>query len=214
MTTAGLRLLAGICVCLSVGVIANVLLLQGEGAGHIRGGHKVSAVADRVSAPAPRGVGQQRSSLSGADRLRAPVQPPRQLIRVIQRELAQRKYFHGRADGRLSVLTRAAIMAFEQDHGLALTADASETVLSSILLGAVPAAGGAQRTVGPQAKQLIQLVQGLLIKAGYDDLQRTGRLDAPTRQAIRAFEARRGVVAKGRISAKLVAMLRHAVRPS
>ena len=154
------------------------------------------------------------SRLGSPEGSRGPVQPPRQLIQVIQRELAERKYFHGRADGRLSVLTRAAILAFEQDHGLALTADASETVLSSILLGTVPAGGAEHQTTGPQAKQLIELVQGLLIKAGAKDVERTGRLDEATKQAIRAFERRSGVTARGRISAKLVALLRRAVRPT
>ena len=213
MTTAGLRLLTGICLCLSAGVIANVLLLQGDGIGHIRNDRARTTAADRVSVPADRPAATQPSRREGgAPVRRAQQQPPRQLVQVIQRELAERGYFHGRPDGRLGVLTRAAIMAFEHDHGLALTADASETVLSSILLGAVPTNGAQGSTVGSEAKQLIKLVQGLLIGAGFKSVERTGRLDAPTVQAIRTFERRKGHASRGRISANLVTMLRRSAR--
>ena len=36
----------------------------------------------------------------------------------------------------MGLATRAAIMAFEHDHGLALTGEASEALLKRILLGA------------------------------------------------------------------------------
>lgn len=213
MTTAGLRLLTGICLCLSAGVIGNVLLLQGDGIGHIRNDRARATAADRVVAPANRPAATQRPGDSGgAPAGRAQRQPPRQLVQVIQRELGERNYFHGRPDGRLGVLTRAAIMAFEHDHGLALTADASETVLSSILLGAVPTRSASVTTVGPEAKQLIKLVQGLLISTGFKAVERTGRLDTVTVQAIRTFERRKGLASRGRISANLVTMLRRSTR--
>ena len=214
MTTAGLRLLTAVCLCLSAGVIGNVLLLQGDGVGHIRNDRARAPAADRIGMPTKSAKATSLARGDGREAARpAPVaQPPRQLVQVIQRELAERSYFPGRPDGRLGVLTRAAILAFEQDHGLALTADASETVLSSILLGAVPAAGATGSGVGPEAKQLIKLVQGLLIGAGFKAIERTGRLDAATEQAIRTFEQRNGLAARGRISANLVTMLRRSGR--
>jgi len=54
-------------------------------------------------------------------------------IRAIQRELRQKGYGNLAADGTLRPHTRAAIMAYEYDHGLVLTGQASEGLLTRIL---------------------------------------------------------------------------------
>ena len=211
MSKTGLRILAGLCICLSVGVVVNVLFLQREGQPNARSGGLVeradlahlATVRSRPSAD----VSTQQSRSRSLRR-----QPPRQLVRAIQRELQQRDYFQGRVDGKLGILTRAAIMAYETDHGLALTADAREELLHSILLGASPGPAVSRRRIGPEAKSVIRLVQGLLAKAGYARVDRTGKLDATTRHAITSFEQRNNLRPKGRISAELVRLLQRTSR--
>jgi peptidoglycan hydrolase-like protein with peptidoglycan-binding domain len=60
-------------------------------------------------------------------------------ISAIQRELKSRGYGPIAGDGVMGLSTRAGIMAFEHDHGLGLTGEASEELLKRILLGASPA---------------------------------------------------------------------------
>src|SRR4029450_13008123 len=59
-------------------------------------------------------------------------------IGAIQRELKSRGYGPLAGDGVMGLTTRAGIMAFEHDHGLGLTGEASEELLKRILLGALP----------------------------------------------------------------------------
>jgi len=205
MRATGMRLIAGTCLVLSVGVLINVLFLQG-GENASRG----------VAAPNGQRPHQQKiirhSKLSrpGAvsdERPQLRPQPPRQLIRAIQRELGARKYFNGRPDGRLNIVTRAAIMAYELDYGQTLTGEASEALLHSILLGAALQGDDGQGQVGPEAKAVIQHVQSLLTRAGFHDVVRSGKVDAATKRAIMTFERRFLMEPKGRISAELVQRL-------
>ncbi len=212
MSKTGLRILAGLCICLSIGVVVNVLFLQQAGqhrpgaAAAVDGSkHRRTATVLPSRAPSPAGAHRVPS------RPLAP-QPRRQLVRAIQRELQSRNYFKGRVDGKLGIMTRAAIMAFETDHGLALTADAREELLHALLLGASTGRVKARRGVGPEAKSVIRLVQGLLAKVGYADVDRTGKLDAVTRHAITTFEQRHNLKPKGRISAELVRLLQRSSR--
>lgn len=211
MSKTGLRILAGLCICLSVGVVVNVLFLQRGGQSHQTTGGVVEGV-DRADFAAvrsgPTAGASERQSPSGAPTR----QPPRQLVRAIQRELHQRDYFQGRVDGKLGILTRAAIMAYETDNGLALTADAREELLRALLLGASPGPAASRKRVGPEAKSVIRLVQGLLAKVGYARVDRTGKLDAVTRHAITSFEQRNNLQPKGRISAELVRLLQRTSR--
>ena len=58
-----------------------------------------------------------------------------EIIRGIQRELNGRGYDAGPPDGVVGLITRAAIMAYEHDYGLPLTATPSQDLLSRIVLG-------------------------------------------------------------------------------
>ncbi len=53
----------------------------------------------------------------------------------MQRELQIRGYETGARDGVAGVMTRGAIMAYEHDHGLPLTARPSQELLKAIILG-------------------------------------------------------------------------------
>lgn len=133
-------------------------------------------------------------------------------ISAIQRELKQRNYGPIPVDGFLRAPTRAAIMAFEYDHGLPLTGEASEKALKQILLGA-PAGGtaaGAGKAGSIHAENMIRSVQKSLIALGYQSGAADGQLGEDTIKAIRDFEMDRGLVPKGRISAELLSRLAEA----
>jgi peptidoglycan hydrolase-like protein with peptidoglycan-binding domain len=139
-----------------------------------------------------------RSSASGAE-----------LILAIQRELKQKGYETGTQDGLAGLVTRAAIMAYEWDNGLAITAEPSQALLQQILLGASAGLPGSKsgQTPGPAAEQVIRTVQQSLSVLGYGPLTVDGKLGADTVRAIRKFEQRQALRESGRISGELVAKL-------
>jgi peptidoglycan hydrolase-like protein with peptidoglycan-binding domain len=135
-------------------------------------------------------------------------------IRAIQRELKLRGYGPVATDGSMGLTTRAAIMAFEHDYGMALRAEANERLLKRILLGAAdaPVADGG-RVASARAEQIIRSVQQWLVALGYQPGRPDGRLGEDTVKAIRDFEMDKGLVPRGRISAELVTRLGDAVAP-
>jgi len=130
-------------------------------------------------------------------------------VGAIQRELKQRGYGPLAGDGSLGLATRAAIMAYEHDQGLALTGAASEQLLKRILLGASPGTEnpGARTVASLQAEQVIRSVQQWLAVLGYRGGRIDGRFGDDTVRAIREFEMDKGLVPKGRVSADLVVRL-------
>jgi peptidoglycan hydrolase-like protein with peptidoglycan-binding domain len=137
-------------------------------------------------------------------------------IRAIQRELAQRGYGPLPSDGVLRALTGAAIMAYEYDHGLALTGEASDALLKRILLGAPGGSdqAGAGKARSARAEQLIGSMQHALAALGYQPGRLDGQLGEETSRAIREFEMDKGLVPKGRISAELMLRLTEAAAAS
>jgi peptidoglycan hydrolase-like protein with peptidoglycan-binding domain len=134
------------------------------------------------------------------------------LIRAVQRELHVLGYDAGTPDGVTGLTTRAAIMAFEWDHGQPLTGEPTQQTLQALLMGngATPgASAGAAKDVppGPQAALVIRAVQQGLTKLGVSGLTITGTLTPETQRAIRLFEAREGLTETGRISGSLAARI-------
>jgi peptidoglycan hydrolase-like protein with peptidoglycan-binding domain len=126
-------------------------------------------------------------------------------VRAVQAELNRRGYGPVAADGVMRPAARAAIMAFEHEHRLPLTGEASQELLKQLLFGAQPAAGaGPPEVRSPQAQAVIRDVQRQLAARGYRLGAADGRLSAETIAAIRTFEADQGLVPKGRISAVLL----------
>lgn len=127
-------------------------------------------------------------------------------VRAVQAELNRRGYGPLAADGVMRPAARAAVMAFEHEHRLPLTGEASQELLKQILFGAPPAAGaaGPPEVRSPQAQGVIRDVQRQLAARGYRPGAADGRLSAETIAAIRTFEADQGLVPKGRISAVLL----------
>jgi peptidoglycan hydrolase-like protein with peptidoglycan-binding domain len=127
-------------------------------------------------------------------------------VRAVQAELNRRGYGPLAADGVMRPAARAAVMAFEHEHRLPLTGEASQELLKQILFGGPPATGaaGPPEVRSPQAQGVIRDVQRQLAARGYRPGAPDGRLSAETIAAIRTFEADQGLVPKGRISAVLL----------
>lgn len=133
-----------------------------------------------------------------------------QTVAAIQRELDQRGYAPGAADGIASPVTRAGILAFEVDQGLPLTAEPGDGVLQALILGSgvgAEAQPAQAKQPGPEAEKLIRRVQRDLAALGYGPFQSAGRLTDDTARAISKFERDQNLQVTGRISAPLVARL-------
>jgi peptidoglycan hydrolase-like protein with peptidoglycan-binding domain len=173
---------------------------------------------DRSKPSTPQAAGEQTLRIAhftpDTTKLDAPLQTPQgdadiETVRAIQRELKARGYGPFAGDGVIGLTTRAAIMAFEFDHGLGLTGEASEDLLRRILLGASPdiEPAGAAKVRSVEAEQVIRTVQQRLTALGYRIGRVDGWLGEDTVKAIRDFEMDKGLVPKGRICAELVARL-------
>jgi peptidoglycan hydrolase-like protein with peptidoglycan-binding domain len=200
-------------VLLSGGVAANLFLLQphARGPGGQASGESRMADSESVSLVDTGSISRE----PGRDVIVTPLAPIKvphdasDVTRAVQRELQIRGYETGAADGVPGVMTRAAIMGFEYDHGLALTGQPSQDLLKRILLG-----GGerASKRVGSrgqsaQAQSVIGSVQTSLARLGYKPGPINGRLTPETARAIREFEVDQALPESGRISGPLVARL-------
>lgn len=183
-----------------------------------------SAAAQPPAPPVPTAAPDGRVSgiAQTLDRLiAAPTEPPApnrqsELVRQIQSGLAARGYAPGPVDGDAGLLTRAAILAFEHDHGLPASAEASDTVLAALRAPAParrPTGGANWRSPSRTATALVRAAQQQLIAAGHLAGAPSGQLDARTIAAIRSFETANDMMATGRISAPLMARLQRAGTP-
>lgn len=139
-----------------------------------------------------------------------PVASQRDVTRAVQKALEARGYETGGSDGLAGPVTQAAILAYETDHGLALTAEPTEELAGIIVNGipgsSRPAASGSL-TPGPKAEALIRQVQGSLARLGYPVGPADGRLGTATIDVIRQFEEQQGMPDTGRISGELLVRL-------
>lgn len=219
---------------LSLAVSCNLFLMQGR---RINNSVETSAIL-KPDAPAARtgssAPGSGTKPEPAAQQANAVIAPPPQpatrplpvavappvstisrmdMVRSIQRGLAAQNYEPGTADGLMGLMTHAAIMAYEADNGLALTAEPSEELMRRVDLGPRPAA--AQRKGPPEVKTLeaatlIRNVGTWLAAIGYPVAKtETGMTPALVR-AIRDYEASQKMPETGRISAPLVARLSRA----
>jgi peptidoglycan hydrolase-like protein with peptidoglycan-binding domain len=133
------------------------------------------------------------------------------LVRAIQRELKAKGYETGAVDGVAGLVTRGAIMAYEADQDLPLTAEPRQALLQHLVLGSAdiqPVTGPRGRAVpGPEAEAVIRAVQRAFRQLGYMTTLPDGRLNDATRRAIRKFEQDRKLKETGRISGELLARL-------
>jgi peptidoglycan hydrolase-like protein with peptidoglycan-binding domain len=138
----------------------------------------------------------------------AATQDTSEVTRAIQRELDSHGYGIGTADGVASLITRAAIMAYEFDHGMPLTGDPSQELLGAIVLGTATATTAIPSAkTGPHAEQVIRTTQQSLVGLGYGPIKIDGFMGEATVRAIRRFEHDQSLTETGRISGQLVARL-------
>jgi peptidoglycan hydrolase-like protein with peptidoglycan-binding domain len=218
MTPRQARVALGAFLLLAAGVTGNALFLQG--AIPPKSAVRKAAAAPGPGKPAPRSVGAATerptiASLLKPEHADAGIEAPPdeadiETVRSIQRELRRRGYGPFIADGIMRPAARAAVMAFEHEHGLPLTGEATQALLKRLVFGASGAGTG---TVGAlevrsrHAEALVKDVQRLLTARGYRPGAIDGRLGAETVAAIRVFETDEGLTPRGRISAEVLTRL-------
>ncbi len=222
MSTGRVKLQLVAFLALSGGVAANILLLQSNGRGS---SESRVAQAPVFSFGDTGSITRAGVSEGEADRSRfaklasdpaegsaAAAQIPHDttdVTRAVQRELQIRGYETGAADGVAGMVTRAAIMGFEYDHGLALSGNPSQQLLKYILLGdqGTPKRETVSGEQSAEAEAVIKSVQQSLARLGYRPGRASGRLTAETARAIREFEVDQALTESGRVSGPLVARL-------
>lgn len=145
-----------------------------------------------------------------------------EIVRAVQRGLAERGYEPGVADGVPGLATRAAVMAYEHDHGLPSTAEPSESLLLHMQKGAgtppatvaKPATAPAKPPPVPQAEQVVRSLQHSLAMLGYFAGRIDGQVGEDTVRAIREYEVDSGLVPTGRVSAPLLARMARTMNAS
>ena len=164
------------------------------------------AVSERAGRFSPSAGQIERASLPSSEtEMRMP-----ELAKSIQQKLVQRGYEPGTPDGVTGVVTRAAIMAYEHDQGLALTGEPSETLLQHLQSGSSAKPGGFQKPRphrSASAEQIIRTVQHSLAQLGYFAGKVDGRTGDDTIRAIREYEMDAGLTPTGRVSAPLLIKL-------
>lgn len=209
---------------LSVAAIANMVMLQPSSSRRatVKTARAVTANEIRPDAatlrPEERGSPSQIAkaepkpeAASPAAATAAPATPAQDVTRAIQRELKERGYETGVADGQPGLMTRAAIMAYEHDRNLNLTGEPTPQLLKQILLNTNPVAAASRSPANQEqsvhATQVIRTVQQSLVTLGYLPGKVDGRMGDDTVRAIREFELDQGLHETGRVSGQLVARL-------
>lgn len=169
--------------------------------------HQAQPVAGGLPVPPSAHGSGETGGVPGAVAALHP-RPTRRTTRAIERELHEKGYVTGPVDGVADPVSRAAILAYEYDHGLPLTAEPSERLLQALLLGdwRPPSARGKEE-LSREARELVLSVQRSLQKLGYAITSADGIPGPETAEAIRQFEARHGLPRSGRVSGALAARL-------
>ena len=225
MTPRQARIALCTFILLAAGVVYNALYMQGDTASARLAAETTLATSARVVQPPARSrtasgtaQGTKRTALVKPNSIKTnetpevlPDEAGADTIRAIQRELSQRGFGPVAGDGVMRPVVRAAIMAFEHDNRLALTGEATEALLTRLVLGAPAdnASSGAGEVRSPHAEAIIKQVQRLLAAVGYRPGPPDGRLQADMTTAIRAFEQDQGLDPKGRISAEVFSRLQN-----
>ncbi len=210
---------------LSAGVVANILFMQGGANGKVGIQHQATRLNQRSAVDRARNLTldplpEKRNATAPTVGRTAKTEAGRsgdgeflEVSAAIQRELQSRGYQPGSQDGVAGAVTRAAIMAWEHDHGLALTGEPTDAIMKAIVLGVSAASAGqitAQWQALPKerrtrAEHLIRWVQQSLSALGYNPGPASGRVSTDTARAIREFEMDQNLAPSGRISGPLVA---------
>jgi peptidoglycan hydrolase-like protein with peptidoglycan-binding domain len=145
-------------------------------------------------------------------RAAVPVARPRTdvVVAEIQRELAKRGFYDGPTDGVYGPKTDIAIRDFEQQAGLAPSAEPNDVLLQTINRSQLKAKPRAAPNRNDPIAQLlapnprITAVQRALAEYGYGQIRPSGVYDPATRIAIERFERERSLPVTGQISDRLI----------
>jgi len=227
MTPVRIRFFILAFIALATGISVNALYLQ-DAPSHAVSALKTNPSAKERAAQPPDSLTAslpQQSTVSGAAEkdnrigagsLAAPrrneprtrqtrtSQPPKRVVRAIQRELNRRGYDAGPVNGEIGLQVRAAVLAYEFDKQMPLTGAPDEAILKSLLFSV-----GERREPGSAARferreALIADVQTMLANLGYGAGAVNGRLGPRTREAIRRFQNDRGLGSTGRLTARVL----------
>ena len=177
-----------------------------------------AVINQRIPANQPRPTRTGSFSPSSAAMLETsplatdPVAARTATVSGVQAELARRGYQPGSIDGAAGLVTRAAVLAYENDNGLPLSADPSPELLAHLRHGtAAPGLAigldGEARPPSSHAEVVTRSVQQSLRQLGYLASGADGQISEGTIRAIREFEMDSGMIPTGRISAPLVNQL-------
>ena len=211
---------------LSLSVLANLLLFQPRLAVRSHAGGAVAETAgqprraetDKPDVRRPETGNPQASAMRLAVIAPAfnPTEQMTETVRSIQRELKDLGHYPGPIDGRASQLTHAAIFAYQQQHGLTITAEPTEDLSKLMVLGSSTGpgtatgrpAGSPAVAPGSPAEKLVADICQILTALGLDAGRGPGRMTPEFIRAIRTYETDNGLLPPtGRISAALVAHL-------
>lgn len=130
---------------------------------------------------------------------------PLSVVKDVQARLHALDYYPGDADGIAGPTTRAAVMAYEFDHGFAQTGLADAALLQ-VLRGAAtrPERRAKPAELSKNSQELVMALQKALTKLGYDTGSADGIMGPMTAKRIRAFERDNKLDVTGRISGRLV----------
>lgn len=165
----------------------NQLLVDGQPTSSLLS-HVRATAQSRTPAPAA-----SRSELSS------------RLVADIQEALRESGYTPGLASSRLDDQTRSAIRSYESDHGLLMSGEPSTELLRHMRERA--SAAPAPSAMPVDANTLARIQSELRVR-GYPIPLISGRMDAPTRQAIREYQQGQGVPMTGEPSQALLEELR------
>lgn len=168
----------------------------------------------RSLAPAPLPVGLgQKSATKPSDPAQVVILNKQTRYRddQIENRLSDLGYLPKSASGDAEgLLTSAAIMAFEYDNGLPLTAEASQMLLDRLTGRAGKTAlisKSAGLPVTDRSKEVLKAVQVSLASLNYEPGAADGGYSPSTERAIRNFEIDTRLPETGRVSGQLMAAL-------
>lgn len=224
MTPLRVKTYVGLFLGLTVSIVANVMLLQPK-TPRLSAAVRVTqdGAVPVVAADAARnkefvpGKGQsQQAAVQPKAKTTSEVNSTSgsETVRAVQRELQTLGYYTGQHDGVASLMTHAAVMAFQHDHAMPISGEPSETLLKALILGASPVSArarpGPEVIKGSPAEQVMRTVQQSLASLGYGIAKVDGRVGDDTQRSIREFEMDQAMKPSGRISAPLLAKLARA----
>lgn len=128
-------------------------------------------------------------------------------VAQVQQALTARGFDAGPADGLMGSRTRSAIIAYQQRNNLLVTGQASQSLLTHIATNGQ--SGGTSAATDDDVN--VKRSQRQLRRLGYD-LEMTGRLDAQTAAAVRAYQRDNDLLVTGDLNAALQEHLRDNMR--